>query len=56
MSSSNTYTLPPINAGDVFTCQGNGLLYENVPRVSIDELRNLLAGGSGQVLTGGQKE
>ncbi|CUA76379.1 hypothetical protein RSOLAG22IIIB_06242 [Rhizoctonia solani] len=56
MSSSNAYTLLPINAGDVFTCQGNGLMYENITRVPIDELRQLLAAGSGQTLAGNRKE
>ncbi|CAE7190128.1 unnamed protein product [Rhizoctonia solani] len=55
MSSSNTYTLPPIDAGDGFTCQGKGLMYENIARVPIDELRELLAGGSGQILVGDLK-
>ncbi|KAG8691824.1 hypothetical protein FRC11_008448 [Ceratobasidium sp. 423] len=56
MSSSNAFTLPPINAGDDFTCQGKGLMYENIPRVPIDELRKLLAGGYGQILAGDRKE
>ncbi|CAE6440921.1 unnamed protein product [Rhizoctonia solani] len=56
MSSSNAYKLPPINAGDVFTCQGKGLMYENIIRVPIDELRELLAGGYGQTLAGDRKE
>ncbi|GAB1526063.1 hypothetical protein RhiTH_009229 [Rhizoctonia solani] len=56
MSSGNAFTLPPINAGDVFTCQGKGLLYENVARVPIEELRELLSSGSGQTLAGDRKE
>ncbi|EUC56666.1 hypothetical protein RSOL_190530 [Rhizoctonia solani AG-3 Rhs1AP] len=56
MNSSNAYRLPPINAGEVFTCQGKGLMYENIARVPIDELRELLAGGSGQTLARGRKE
>ncbi|KAG8697749.1 hypothetical protein FRC09_007660 [Ceratobasidium sp. 395] len=56
MSSTSAYTLPPINAGDVFTCQGNGLLYEELPRIPIEELRALLADGSGQALAGNRKE
>ena len=56
MISSKVYTLPPINAGDVFTCQGNGLMYENISRVPINELRELLAGGSGQTLARNRKE
>ncbi|CAE6406887.1 unnamed protein product [Rhizoctonia solani] len=56
MSSSATFTLPPINAGDVFTCQGTGLLYENIARVPVEELRELLSGGSGQTLAGDRKE
>ncbi|KAH7338952.1 hypothetical protein B0J17DRAFT_659273 [Rhizoctonia solani] len=55
MSTSNGYTLPPIDAGDVFTCQGKGLMYESIPRVPVDELRKHLAGGSGQTLAGGLK-
>ena len=56
MTASTTYTLPPINAGDIFTCQGDGLLYENIARTPVDELRRLLADGSGQVLAGNRKE
>ncbi|QRV80247.1 hypothetical protein RhiJN_08262 [Ceratobasidium sp. AG-Ba] len=56
MASSSTYTLPPINAGDHFTCQGNGLLYDGVPRIPVDELRTLIGGGSGQTLAGNRKE
>ncbi|CAE6522993.1 unnamed protein product [Rhizoctonia solani] len=56
MSSGSAYTLPPINAGDLFTCQGKGLMYENIHRIPIDELRKLLAGGSGQTLAGDRKE
>ncbi|KAG9123847.1 hypothetical protein FRC07_013778 [Ceratobasidium sp. 392] len=56
MSSTSAYTLPPINAGDVFTCQGHGLLYEEVARLPVEELRALLAGGGGQILADNRKE
>ncbi|KAG8740008.1 hypothetical protein FRC10_004848 [Ceratobasidium sp. 414] len=56
MSTSSAYTLPPINAGDVFTCQGNGLLYEEIPRIPVEELRVLLSSGAGQVLAENRKE
>ncbi|KAF8600858.1 hypothetical protein BDV93DRAFT_546161 [Ceratobasidium sp. AG-I] len=56
MSARSTFILPPIPTGDVFTCQGNGLLYEGIARVPIDELRHLLSGGSGQLLIRNRKE
>lgn len=56
MSAGSAFTLPPINAGEVFTCQGNGLLFEDIPRIPIDELRHLLSSGSGQIITGNRKE
>lgn len=56
MSTGSAFALPPINAGDVFTCQGNGLLYEDISRIPIDELRRLLSSGSGQIITGNRKE
>lgn len=47
--------MAPIGIASNFTFDGTDLLYANIKRVPVEELRLLLARGSGHVVRGGQQ-